>query len=218
MHDEQATLYGEGFHARAWENEAEAPAEKAGRWARMNDAKLMQRIKNGEAKALDKLMSRYTKYVAAIVALVGGSAFSKEDVEELTADCFIELWKRSADFEVRGESLKPYLAAMARNKAKNKLDSLKVVSIPLEEDLIADGCDLSGEMEKGELAQIIKECILELDETDRKIFHLRYFYLMKTREIAQEMRMNQKTVETRLLRGRDKLRLIMTWKGVTRNE
>ncbi|HCC34276.1 MAG TPA: hypothetical protein DEQ02_01045 [Ruminococcaceae bacterium] len=218
MHKEQAALYGEGFRLGGTKKTADFAADQKDRRERMEDLKLVEKLKKGDTRALDKLMGKYTAYAAAIIKLVGGFAFGKEDVEELTADCFIELWKRSEEFEMQGDSLKPYLAAMARNKAKNKLESLKLAPIPLEEDFIADGCDLSGELEREELAEIIKECIMELDETDRKIFDLRYFYLLKTREIAEELNMNQKTVETRLMRGRDKLRVIMAWKGVMKDE
>lgn len=107
------------------------------------------------------------------------------------------------------------LAKMARNNAINVLISRKIEYLPLEEDVLADDSNIEDELIKREVEQTIKNCVFELGEPDKSIFILRYFYFYKTNEIAKKLSINQKSVEARLIRGREKLKFKLIERGIT---
>ena len=94
----------------------------------MNDRRLIEQLKAQRRDALDRAIERYTPYVSVIVyhAMEGAP---REDIEEVTADVFIALWRTAGS--ITGENLAGYLAAIARNQAKSWLRARR----PPEEDL-----------------------------------------------------------------------------------
>ena len=111
--------------------------------------------------------------------------------------------------------LKAWLAAAARNRAKDKLRSLHI-GIPLEEEQIE--LEISGPeelAELGELRRLTRRAVEELPEPERSIFQRYYFLYQKTEDIASVMQLNPATVRTKLARGREKLRLILLQGGVS---
>jgi RNA polymerase sigma-70 factor (ECF subfamily) len=132
-----------------------------------------------------------------VIVTIGKTHFTIQDVEEITADCFIAFWKNSSSFEMKSENLKSYLATIARNDAKNILISRKIEYLPLKDDALADDSNIEDNYTKREAEKCIKNCVFDLTEPDRSIFILRYFYFFKTYEIAKKLSINQKTVETR---------------------
>lgn len=181
----------------------------------MTDAQLMRKLKNGDCAALMLLMDRYTSYISKVIFMVGRSCFTDEDIEEMTADCFIKVWKMSSSFEMKEESLKSYLATMARNIAKNKLKASKIECLSLEEDCIFTSEDLEDTALMKDTVCMINNCISCFEQPDKDIFLLRFFYLFKIREIAQQLSLNPKTVESKLHRGKLKLRKILEERGET---
>lgn len=179
----------------------------------MSDNEIVDGIKSGNTKALERLVDKYSKYLAVVIAAIGKTHFTKQDIEEITADCFIAFWKSSSSFEMRSESLKSYLVTIVRNNVKNIFISRKIEYLPLEEDVLADDSNIENDYIKKEAELCVKNCVLELTELDRSIFILRYFYFFKIYEIAKKLSMNQKTVETRLIRGREKLKLKLRERG-----
>ena len=84
-------------------------------------------------------MEIYTPYLYAVVTNVLGGVLGEEDAEEIVSDSFAALWYSRE--RVEGESLKAYLAAIARNRAKDRLRSMKI-SETLEEDLMRHEAEL----------------------------------------------------------------------------
>lgn len=81
------------------------------------------RLKAGDIAALQEIMQTCTSYVYTILRNISRNKLSKEDLEELTADVFVQLW-RSRTRLSEDMPLSPYLAAIARNCAKNRFRAL----------------------------------------------------------------------------------------------
>ena len=173
----------------------------------MKDARLLRRLQNGESAALGEIMEFYTPYVAAIVRNIIDPPLQEEDVEEVVADVFLSLWKNAADIE--DGKLRPWLAAVTRNRAKDKLRALHL-NLPLEDDAL----ELVAEGPETEAVQATKEAVDSLGEPDRSIF-LRYYYLyQKTDAIAAAMGIKPSIVRNRLSRGREKLKTRLVERGL----
>ena len=76
---------------------------------------------------------------------------AREDVEELTADVFLALWAHAGELDPE-QGLRPWLGAVARNRAMDWLRTHKEAA-PLPEDAAAPGCaDPQAEAERREWA------------------------------------------------------------------
>lgn len=178
----------------------------------MKETMLLRCVKNRDSAALGEIMELYTPYVAAIVRNIIDPSLHEEDVEEVVADVFLSLWRNVADVE--DGKLRPWLAAVTRNRAKDKLRSLHL-TLPLEDDtldLIVEGPETDVVRQEAILAT--KEAIAELGEPDRSIFRRYYYLYQKTDEIAAEMGMKPSAVRNRLSRGREKLKTRLVERGL----
>ena len=75
-----------------------------------------ERLKQHDETALEVIINTYTPYVSTIIYNVTKGSLSVADMEEVSADVFITLWKNSQ--KVNDETLKGYLAAIAKSRAK----------------------------------------------------------------------------------------------------
>jgi len=168
----------------------------------MDDRTLVKKLQKGSAGALEALIRRYTPYVSACAYRVM-PALPREELEEAVADTFVELWRHAGDLDPE-KSLRPWLAAVASNKAKNRLRAWSPAA-ELTEDSPAP-VDLQRQAERRETQEALWRAVDGLDEPERTLF-LRYYYEgEKLKNIAAELGMNLSTAKTKLRRGRLLLR------------
>ena len=169
---------------------------------------LIQQIKTGSQKALETVIDRYGSYVKAIAANIIKPSMTDADVEEVVSDVFLSLWSHPGDPD-RG-SLKGYLAAITRNKARDRLRSFHIV-VPLEDDIFEVPVEDSyRQIELAQLKEAVKQMVERLEEPDRTILLRYYYFYQKTDEIARDMGMKPATVRTKLARSRQKLKEWLT--------
>lgn len=181
----------------------------------MGDSKLIRGIKNGEQASLKKLIEKYYNYVFTIVFNVVGNLMTTEDIEEICADVFVSIWNNSQKIDPTYKSLKPYIVAISRNTAKNRIKSIKSLDLSLNEDIIIiDNNEVENEVLHGELIQILNECISSLEEPDKEIIIRYYFYYEKVKDIAEKLNINESTVKTKLFRSREKLKNMIIERGL----
>ena len=177
-----------------------------------DEERCVQALKRGDEEAFGRVIEQYTPYVGAVVSGMTGELLGREDREELVVDVFYSLWNNAA--KVRPGKLKSYLAAIARNKARNALRREKQ-ELPLEEDLLLlSPSDPERELTQAEEARCLRQALEAMPEPDRTIFIRRYWLCQKTRLIAVQMGLNESTVRTKLLRGREKLARILNEGGL----
>ena len=173
----------------------------------VSDEKLLRQIHKGSEQALSAVIRRYTPYVSTIVWNIVGQQLTHSDAEEIIADVFISLWTKSNQTD--GTRLKGFLGKIARNKA---IDALRrSESGVFSEQEVPDDTVLGPEqtLTQREEAQAVRLCLDALPEPDRTIFLRHYYYGQTTTDIALAMDLNRNTVQSKLRRGRDKLRMIL---------
>lgn len=178
----------------------------------MNERALLRLLKGGDTGALGEIIGLYTSYLYAIASNIMAHALPQEDIEEAVSDTFVSLWQHRD--EVVPGRLKPWLAAVCRNKAKDALRAKKLAE-PLDDDLmeVAAPGDMEESVLRGELTRLAREAVDSLGEPDGEIFRRHYFLYQKTGEIADALGMNAATVRTKLKRGRQRLRAYFTERG-----
>ena len=178
----------------------------------MNERAVLRRLRDGDTGALSEIIAFYTPYLFTVAANIMDPPLAREDVEEAVSDSFVRLWTHRD--EVQAGKLKPWLAAVCRNLAKDALRQARLHE-PLEEDFleIAAPDDMEESVLRAELTVLAREAVETLGEPDSEIFKRRYFLYQKTDEIAAVLDMNAATVRTRLRRGRERLREYFSERG-----
>ena len=178
----------------------------------LDEKELLRRIRKGDTDALQQIIDGYSGYVYAIVKNIIQPPLQPEDIEEVVSDVFLRLWEKAET--VDADRLRSWLAAVTRNRAKDKLRALQL-SLPLEEDAL--DCAVEGPEEdalRRETGQIAREAVESLPEPDRSIF-LRFYYLyQKTGDIAAALHMKPAAVRARLSRGRERLKAMLEERGI----
>ncbi len=174
----------------------------------MTDAKALAQLQTGDQQALEWFIDRYSAYVGTIVNNILQDSMGQADVEEVTADVFVTLWKSAA--KLLPLNLKGYLGRVARSLALQKLRE-RTQELPLDEDiLVLEEDSLIDKLDQEARDRIIREAVLAMPQPDREIFLRFYYYCQTISVIAEKMDMNPSTVKTRLKRGREKLREHLT--------
>ena len=175
------------------------------------DDKAIAALVRKDQAALGEIIDKYTAYVGTIVWNIVGGKLSKPEAEEIISDVFIALWY-NAD-KVQEGKLKSYLAVIARRKALNTLRSAKF-DVSLDDDILelpTDGPE--DESVKASDYTALRYAVDDMGEPDRTIFIMHYWFYRKTSEISAALGLSKSTVESKLWRGREKLRHKLTEEG-----
>ena len=175
----------------------------------------IERLKANDTAALEKIIQECSGYVCTIIRNFARGCLSSEDIEELTADVFVQLW-RSRERLREDAPLSPYLAAIARNCVKNRFRMMQrriPVWQSLEDLCLPDETDLCQQAEQADAIAALLEGLEKLGEAERELIIRFYFYGEKTSEIAAARSLSDTAVRLRLHRSRGKLRKYMVERG-----
>ena len=154
----------------------------------MNDAKALALLKSGDQEALAWFIDKYSAYVGTIVNNILAGSMSHEDVEEVTADVFVTLWRSSESLIPL--NLKGYLSRVARSLSMQKLRD-KVSELPLDEDILILDDDTEFErVAKEDRDLAVRKAVYSMTQPDKEIFLRFYYYCQSVSEIAKQMQMN----------------------------
>lgn len=169
----------------------------------------------GDEAVLQEIIRRRTGYVYTIIRNFSKGRLSIEDMEEITADVFISLWKSRERLNPE-LPISPYLAAVARNHVKNRFRAMgkhTPIRQSLEELVLADTHDLCGDAEKTEAITCMLHGLEALTEAEREMLIRFYFYGEKTSDIAKALGLRDAAVRVNLHRSRGKLRKYLMERG-----
>ena len=128
--------------------------------------------------------------------------------KEIVQDSFINLWEKRQSIDV-SKSVKTYLTTSIRNKCLNYLrDTKKFNTEIILSDVLFQEIDYeqSDKLIEKELNNKINNAIDDLPEKCKNIFVLNRFENLKYKEIADELDISIKTVETQMSKALKYLR------------
>ena len=183
------------------------------------EAELIARCQRGGAEAWDALFDKYYAVVARFVFQLSGD-FSHEDTEEICQETFLALVRNLGSFQAKS-SFQTWLLRIAANKAMDfraKAQTAKrggnVAHLSLhgsnhnEEPPIDPPSSALGPdalLQNAETFGLVRQSLDRLDAPCREIIELRYYGDLGYAEIASELRLNPKTVSSRLSKCLDRL-------------
>ena len=178
----------------------------------MTDEKvLLSRLCQEDVSALEAIMDAYTPYVLAVLSRSLGRFQTPEDLEELASNVFYALWRHRR--RMKTDHLRGWLSKVAANEAKSFLRQRRLDTVPMEDYLNLPQEDVERLAEAGERARIIRQALGSLEPSDQEIFFRYYAREETVAEIAAQMGWKLPTVKSRLQRGREKLKQILTEGG-----
>src|SRR5437870_64 len=180
-------------------------------------ADLIARCRGGEADAWDALFDKYYPVAARFVFQLSAD-FNHEDTEEICQETFLAVVRNLASFQGRS-SFQTWLLRVAANKAmdfRGKSRAEKRGGSMVHFSL--DGARERGEIDppsrtpgpdallaNAETFRLVRQSLDQLDDPCREIIELRYYGELSYSEIATELRLNPKTVSSRLSKCLDRL-------------
>ena len=169
----------------------------------MKDRELTRLLQAHPEEGLEAAMLEYAPLVKSILCRILPQ--NPCDREECMADVFVALWRNAAKLEATRTPLRPWLAVAARNRGidcYNALRRRETVTLAEFDSATTEAADLVGAL------------VAAMTPPDRDIFLRKYYLLQSGKEIAAALGMSVESVNTRLSRGRDRLRRELTEKGV----
>lgn len=170
----------------------------------MDERALVKKLNKGSRSALDAAVKRFTPYVSAVILRALAGRACREDVEELCADVFVALWSNAPGLNPE-QGLRPWLAAVARNKATDWLRRCRPTA-PIQDNTPDPAPGPEELAQRREQSARLWAAVDGLDEPDRTLFMRYYYEGDKLKNIAAELGLSQTAAKQRLFRGRKALK------------
>ena len=183
--------------------------------AMIKDETLLDLLKTKPEQGLALALQEYGALVKRVIITIMPQ-IDNRDLEECISDVYLRFYQSYDRFDNgSGSSVKAYLCGIARHVAIDRARRLKKIEfLPLTAQEIGLEPDLVQGLTRLELAQTVREAVLNLEHPDREIFVLWYFFNQKVAEIANTLSLDEKAVENRLYRGKKRLKSELLRKGV----
>ncbi len=167
-----------------------------------DDAPLLARLRAGDTRAFEELVTMYQHRVFGVALRMLGN---RAEAEEIAQETFLRAHRALDAF--RGEArLATWLYGIASRLCLNRLASgprrherSDVIALSLAP---AEGADAVGALERGELEAALHEAVAALPEERRIVVVLRDLEGLSYEEIAEVLGVPLNTVRTRLHRAR----------------
>ena len=186
------------------------------------EAQLIARCRQGDARAWDTLFDLHYAATARFIFQLSYS-FTAEDVEEICQEAFLSVIKNIESF-AGGSRLQTWIFRIAANKARDYRERLGAAKrgggrtiVPLDSEGSEDAAPLRAPsplpgpdeiLLRAERASQLGEALGRLEAPCREVIDLRYFADLSYDEIAAELKLNPKTVSSRLSKCLDRLEKI----------
>ena len=180
----------------------------------MDERTLIKKLNRHSRGALDQAVARYTPYVSAVILRTLAGRACREDVEELCADVFVALWTHADTLDPE-QGIRPWLAVVAKNKATDRLRSLRP-SGPIPEDVPDPSPGPEELAQRRDQSARLWAAVDALDEPDRTLFVRYYYEGDKLKTVAAELGLSQTAAKQRLFRGRKALKAALQEGAETR--
>lgn len=182
---------------------------------KLND-KIWQYVQNNKLQ-MEKVIELYTNYVCKIIR---NSYFniSDEDMEEITLDVFLTLWKNQYKLDLN-KNLSSYIAGITRNLIKKKYRDLKLnANIDNFEEEIIDTNNIELNLYRKDKNEVIIQELNKLKNEDKDIFIMYYYENIKLNEISRRLNISESKVKVKLYRIRKKLKKVLNERGYVEND
>lgn len=172
----------------------------------IQEKELIVRLKSGDQTAFELL---FHFYYSGLVVYSSQFTADHAEAEEIVQDFFVRFWQKHKQL-ILGDSLKNYFFSSVKNRSLNFLKHKKIEEKYLKEMIDLSNHHLAYEPDLyviSELQEKIKTGIDHLPERCREVFIMSRIRGLKNVEIATELDISQRTVETQISKALKVLRI-----------
>lgn len=169
----------------------------------MTDMELLALAREGRPEGLDGLLTRYGPLLRYIIRGILQDPGEREDCFSLVS---VRIWEKLAGYDPEKGSLKAWLATLARNTALNHARGLEAGGAELTADLADPRPGPEEQVLARERAERIRAVVGRLSPLERSLFYRKYYYYQTAEQMAAELGMTRRAVESRLYRLKGRLR------------
>lgn len=177
-------------------------------------SELISQCLDGDAMAFEAL---YLEYAGRVAGYLARSGFVPADVQDLTQETFIRVFKSLHTFDSRRGSFRVWLSMIAKNVARRRWSHRtqgELFDPALAESLLVAPLNPADTPQVREEMQGVRDCIAELPDELERVVRLRYVEGRTTRGIASAMDIPEATVRLRLEQGRKRIADCLRAKGI----
>lgn len=171
-----------------------------------------QRLKNGLKEGNKEIFEEiYKTYYSPLCFYCIRYVGDLEEAKEIVQGLFLKIWIKRKELKITS-TVKLYLYGAVQNYALNHLQQKKIKQkyvIRKTNFPVSQNENGQHRMEEEELRVLIKSAILKLPNKRREIFELSRFENMKYSQIADQMRISVKTVESQMSKSLIYLRKVL---------
>lgn len=186
----------------------------------MRDEELIESILSGKTQLYEEIIKRYQNKVYSTVY---SYTRDYEEAKDLTQEIFIKIYNNLPNFKNKSQ-FSTYLYRVAVNRCidwtrKKRLKTVSAMFFQEDDEVeiyeyISDlSCNPEEILLKEENGNIIRQEINNLPEIYRTVMIMFYFQDFSPQEIADILGIPRKTVDTRLYRARNMLKVRFTQKS-----
>jgi RNA polymerase sigma-70 factor (ECF subfamily) len=183
------------------------------------ESQLLARCRRGEADAWDELFDRHYAAAGRFIFQLA-SDFTREDAEEICQEVFLSVIKNIGSFH-GGSQFQTWLFRIAANKARDYRERQRAAKrgggqtpvslnaedaetgLPIDPPSHAPAPD--ADLLNAEKIELVREALDRLGDPCREIIELRYFADLSYEELSRALKLNPKTVSSRLSKCLDRL-------------
>ncbi|GAA3087812.1 RNA polymerase sigma factor [Streptosporangium carneum] len=171
-------------------------------WGRGEDARVLARVADGDARALGEL---YERHAAPLFGFLHRLAGDRGTAEEILQDTLLAVWRSAATYEGRS-SVTTWLFGVARRQAHNRL---RGISPPAAAEPYERADTVPGPEELAVGADRVQGALVRLPLAQREVVVLAFLNDLGHQEIAEILGIPVGTVKSRLHHARATLRGVL---------
>ncbi len=172
-------------------------------------------VQRGDVHALEQAYDRYGTFAFSLAARILGDKALAEDVVQ---EVFLRFWRQASTFDAAKGSVRNWLLSCTHHRAidflRQRNGKTKRDFDITEAEFLLKGPDVWEEVSRNADKEMLKSAIAKLPEVQKRTLELAYFGGMTHMEIAEQMKVPLGTVKGRLRLAMEKLRELITAKGV----
>lgn len=158
---------------------------------------------------------KYHSTIRAIVTNILKPANQSQDIQDCVNTVFLSLMEKLQQYNETRGSLAAFVIIIARSTALNYLKTNARKTSELiggdKFDFISDNLNFENDVE---FKMLVKSILEKLNEKEKVLFTMRFILYDSADEIARTLRINKNTVEVRINRLKNKIKIFLTKGGI----
>lgn len=167
------------------------------------DKRTLSLLQRGDEKAFETI---FWKYNPRVFNFISSLIYDKTLAEDLTQNVFLKIWERHNDIQPE-EGFEAYLFTIARNMVYKETEK-RLISERFLDSIKQTDADRHVELDidTESLKEYIDELVEQLPPSRKKIYEMSRKQHLSNKEIAIQLSISEKTVETQIYRALHYLR------------